>query len=223
MRLIRELCEEVSYIEEGAEGAKSHYIHGPFLQANIKNRNGRFYPMEVLMNEVSRYVVDKIDKNGAYGELGHPDGPVINLSNASHLITELKVDGNNFMGKAKLLGTPAGNIVSVIMAAGGRVGVSSRAMGSLVAREDGVMEVQKDLHLSTAADIVADPSAPDAFVQGIMENVEWTFDETQGSWHMERLDNFKKELHGTKILKLTERQKAKILEDFFWQMSKKHV
>jgi len=214
MKLIRELNEDVKYVEELNEstGGKEAYIEGVFLQGDIRNRNGRIYPKEVLVKEVTRYCSDKVSKMGAYGELGHPDGPVINLNNASHLIVKLTEDGSNFIGKAKLLPVPAGNIVRGIMSAGGRIGVSSRAMGSLVPRDDWAMEVQDDLHLSTAADIVADPSAPDAFVHGIMEGVEWFFDGSQ--WHRERAENLRRDLRETRVLQLTERQKLRIFENF---------
>ena len=210
MKLFRELNEEIQFIEESS--GKDAYIEGVFLQSDIRNRNGRIYPKNVLVKEVTRYVNDKVSKMSAYGELGHPDGPVINLNNASHLIVSLTEDGSNFIGKAKLLPTPAGNIVRGIMSAGGRIGVSSRAMGSLVPRDDGAMEVQDDLRLSTAADVVSDPSAPDAYIRGIMENVEWFFDGTE--WHKERVDNLKKQLKETKVLQLTEQQKIKIFERF---------
>lgn len=220
MKLIREMFEDVQYLEEEIGGSKCCFIEGVFLQSNIRNRNGRVYPKNVLMKEVSRYVTEKVDKNGAYGELGHPDGPVINLSNASHLIVKLTEDGNNFYGKAKILPTPAGNIVRGIMSAGGRIGVSSRAMGSLVARDDGAMEVQDDLHLSTAADIVADPSAPDAFVRGVMEGVEWFFDKDNGEWHREEVEKLRTNLRETKVLQMTEREKTAILENFLRGLSK---
>jgi Kyanoviridae head maturation protease len=220
MKLIRELNEEVEYLEEAAGDKKKRYIKGVFLQSNIRNRNGRVYPKGVLMREVARYTSEKIDRNGAYGELGHPDGPVINLSNASHLITELTPDGDNFIGKALLLPTPAGEIVAGIISVGGRIGVSSRAMGSLQPRDDGAMEVQDDLHLSTAADIVADPSAPDAFVRGIMENVEWFYDADNKQWHMEKVETIRKDLREEKVLKMTDAQKLRVFEGFIASLSK---
>ena len=145
------------------------------MQGNIKNRNGRIYPMEVLQKEVARYNADYIDRKRSLGELGHPAGPTINLDRVSHMITELYQEGDNFMGKAKILDTPMGNIVKNLMNEGATIGVSSRGMGSLKQR-NGVAEVQNDFYLATAADIVADPSAPDAFVEGIMEGKEWIFD-----------------------------------------------
>lgn len=178
MKLITELTEEVQLITEAKEaGGKDYYIEGVFLQAEIKNRNGRMYPVEVLEAEVKRYTTEVIKKNRAFGELGHPSGPAINLDRVSHIITELKREGNNFIGKALIAKTPMGEIARGIMESGGQLGVSSRAMGSLK-EERGVMVVQKDLRLSTAADIVADPSAPDAFVRGIMEGKEWILDGT---------------------------------------------
>jgi len=176
MKLITEVVETVKYItEEGTEGKKSLYIEGVFLQGNLKNRNGRRYPTEHLAKEVARYTAEQIDKNRAYGELGHPSGPSINLERVSHLIKSLRQEGDNFIGRAKIMDTPYGNIVSNLMKEGAVLGVSSRGMGSLVER-NGVMEVQDDFFLATAADIVADPSAPDAFVNGVMEGVEWIWD-----------------------------------------------
>ena len=176
MRLITEVVEQVKYIaEEGSEGKKSLYIEGVFLQGNLKNRNGRKYPTELLAKEVDRYRTEQIEKNRAYGELGHPSGPSINLERVSHLIKSLRQEGDNFVGRAKIMDTPYGNIVSNLMKEGAVLGVSSRGMGSLV-EKNGVMEVQNDFFLATAADIVADPSAPDAFVNGVMEGVEWVWD-----------------------------------------------
>ena len=176
MKLITEVTEQVKYItEEGSEGKKSLYIEGVFLQGNLKNRNGRRYPTEHLAKEVSRYHAEQIDKNRAYGELGHPAGPSINLERVSHLIKSIRQEGDNFIGRAKIMDTPYGNIVSNLMKEGAVLGVSSRGMGSLV-EKNGIMEVQGDFYLATAADIVADPSAPDAFVNGVMEGVEWVWD-----------------------------------------------
>jgi len=195
MKLITELVEEVQYVSEAREnGSKEHYIHGIFLQANRGNRNGRYYPMPVMEKEVQRYMDEIVRNNRAYGELGHPAGPQINLDRVSHMITELKRDGDNFVGKAKLTDTPMGSIARGLLQSGANLGVSSRGMGSLKPRKDGLMEVQEDFHLATAADIVADPSAPDAFVRGIMENVEWIYDPVKDTWHEERLDNMKKSL-----------------------------
>jgi len=175
MKLICEINDNLEYISEDSNGGKSHYIKGIFMQGNIKNRNGRVYPVEVLQKEVVRYNSEYIDKKRSYGELGHPASPTINLDRVSHIITELYQEGNNFIGKAKIIDTPMGNIVKNLMNEGATIGVSSRGMGSLKQR-NGVAEVQNDFYLATAADIVADPSAPDAFVEGIMEGKEWIWD-----------------------------------------------
>lgn len=177
MKLITELTEEVQYVTEATEGGKKKlYIEGIFLQGNIKNRNGRRYNTEHLDREVSRYMREFVDKKRAFGELGHPNGPQINLDRVSHIIESLKREGNNFIGRANITDTPMGNIARGLIESGAQLGVSSRGMGSLAPGKDGIMEVQADFHLATAADIVADPSAPDAFVQGIMEGVEWVWE-----------------------------------------------
>ena len=177
MKLICEVNENVQFITEDKEnGAKSYFIEGIFMQGDVKNRNGRVYPSDVLARETKRYNVEYVKKNRAYGELGHPQGPTINLERVSHMITELNQDGNNFVGKAKIMcETPYGKIVKSLMDEGAQLGVSSRGMGSLK-EKGGTAEVQKDFYLATAADIVADPSAPDAFVSGIMEGKEWIWD-----------------------------------------------
>lgn len=176
MKLIVEKVEEVQYlIEESKDGKKNHYIQGVFMQAEKQNRNGRVYPLPVLSREVSRYNSEYVQKNRAYGELGHPDNPSINLDRVSHMITKLHPDGNNFIGKARIVDTPMGNIVKGLLESGASLGVSTRGVGSLKPH-NGYQLVQDDFKLATAADIVADPSAPDAFVQGIMENVEWFYD-----------------------------------------------
>lgn len=175
MKLIREEIESVELLTEEKDGKKTFYIKGPFLQGDIKNRNGRIYESRVLAKEVARYHENFISRGRALGELGHPDGPTINLDRVSHNITELYQDGSNFIGKAKILNTPMGKIASGLLGDGVTLGVSSRGMGSLVQRE-GANYVGEDFHLATAADIVADPSAPDAFVQGIMEGKEWVWD-----------------------------------------------
>lgn len=175
MKLITELNEDVRVIQEENEGKKNLYIEGIFLQGDIKNRNGRMYRTPVLEKEVGRYIKEFVDKNRAYGELGHPSGPGINLDRVSHIITELKRDGTNYIGKARITETPMGKIVEGILNSGGQLGVSSRGMGTLK-EVNGVNEVQDDFYLATAADIVADPSAPDAYVNGIMEGKEWVWD-----------------------------------------------
>ena len=177
MKLIKEHTETVNYlIEEDKEtGQKNYNLEGVFLQADIKNRNGRIYPVEILDKEVKRYVKENVKKNRAYGELGHPASPTINLDRVSHMIKDLKLEGKNFVGKAKIMDTPYGKIVKSLIDEGASLGVSSRGMGSLKTTKDGSSEVQKDFMLATAADIVADPSAPDAFVRGVMEGKEWMF------------------------------------------------
>lgn len=176
MKLITEINEQVSLINESTEsGEKQFFIEGIYLQSNLKNRNGRMYPESVMDREVGRYITEYIDKKRAYGELGHPQGPTINLERVSHMIQSLRKEGTDYVGKAKIMDTPYGNIVKNLMLEGACLGVSSRGMGSLK-EKNGVMEVQDDFYLATAADIVADPSAPDAFVRGIMENKEWVWD-----------------------------------------------
>jgi len=176
MKLIREEIENVEIIVESKNGKKSLYIEGVFLQGNIKNRNGRMYPMETLRREVSRYNESNIQTGRALGELGHPDGPTVNLDRVSHKIVSLKESGSNFIGKAKILSTPMGKIASSLLDEGVKLGVSSRGIGSLKMSKEGVNMVGDDFMLATAADIVADPSAPDAFVEGIMEGKEWIWE-----------------------------------------------
>ena len=185
MKLITENVQEIQYIKEAKEdGGKSYYIEGPFLQTEIKNRNGRMYRKEVMHREVDRYIKEYVNTKRAFGELGHPDGPSINLDRVSHMIVSLKEDGNNYIGRAKIMTeTPMGRIVKNLIDEGAQLGVSSRGMGSLKVNNEGVNEVQDDFYLATAADIVADPSAPDAFVRGIMEGKEWMM--VEGRW-MER-------------------------------------
>ena len=175
IKLISEAVEEVEYITEAKEGGGKNYkIKGIFLQADIKNRNGRVYPMEVLEKEVGRYNKKFINESRAYGELGHPEGPTVNLERVSHIVTELYPDGKNFIGEAKIMETPMGKIVKSIMDEGCKLGVSSRGMGSLD-QKNGANYVRDYFYIATAADIVADPSAPNAFVEGIMEGKEWVW------------------------------------------------
>tara|TARA_Y100000991_G_scaffold46955_1_gene33375 strand:- start:1106 stop:1756 length:651 start_codon:yes stop_codon:yes gene_type:complete len=176
MKLIREEVESVKFLVEQKNGKKSLYIEGVFLQGNIKNRNGRMYPMETLRKEVARYNESNIQSGRALGELGHPDGPTVNLDRVSHKIVSLKESGSNFIGKAKILSTPMGKIASSLIDEGVKLGVSSRGIGSLQMNKEGCNIVGNDFMLATAADIVADPSAPDAFVEGIMEGKEWIWD-----------------------------------------------
>lgn len=222
MKLITELVEEVQYIAETKEsGKKEYFIEGIFLQADLKNRNGRIYPIGVMENEVARYVRDTVDTKRAYGELGHPMGPQINLDRVSHIITELRREGNNFIGKAKLTDTPMGNIAKGLLESDANLGVSSRGLGSLVPRKDGIMEVQSDFRLATAADIVADPSAPDAFVKGIMENVNWVYDPVKGTYHEERLENIKKSINNMTIREIEEK-KLSIFEDYIASLTSRN-
>ena len=176
MKLIREEIESVEVIVEQRNGQKHLYIEGIFLQGDIKNRNGRMYPCETLAREVGRYNESFVQKGRALGELGHPDGPSINLDRVSHKITSLRQEGTNFIGRAQILSTPMGNIAKSLLDEGVKLGVSSRGMGSLREDRNGIKVVGEDFMLATAADIVADPSAPDAFVNGIMEGKEWVWD-----------------------------------------------
>jgi hypothetical protein len=176
MKLIREVYDTVNIVTEGSLGkGKDYFIEGIFLQSELVNRNGRMYTEKVMDKEVQRYCEQYIDKNRAYGELGHPDSPSINLDRVSHMIVSLRKEGTNYIGKAKILDTPMGKIAKGLLDGGANLGVSSRALGSLKTNSEGVQIVQDDFMLSTAADIVADPSAPDAFVRGIMEGHEWVF------------------------------------------------
>jgi len=193
MKLIRERVEDVNYLTEATEdGKKELYIQGPFLVAEQGNKNRRMYKIDTLQREVDRYVKEYVDTKRALGELGHPDTPSINLERVSHLITELKQDGNIFVGKAKILDTPYGNIVKNFIESGVNLGVSSRGMGSLIPGDNGLSIVQDDFRLATAADIVADPSAPGAFVNGIMEGKEWLF--VEGRYVEVDIDNAKRQI-----------------------------
>ena len=187
MKLIREEIESVEFITEKLKNGKQNlYIEGIFLQGNIKNRNGRMYPMETLQREVARYNESNVTSGRALGELGHPDGPTVNLDRVSHKIVSLKESGSNFIGKAKILDTPMGSIAKSLIGEGVKLGVSSRGIGSLKPTKEGFNVVGDDFMLATAADIVADPSAPDAFVEGIMEGKEWIW---EGNSFREQLAN----------------------------------
>lgn len=188
-------------VEENEKGEKEYFIEGVFMQSDIKNRNGRIYPEQVMKKEVDRYVKEFVEKDRAFGELGHPDGPTINLDKVSHMITKLEQDGKNFMGRAKILSTPNGQIVRNLINDGAKLGVSSRGLGSLEQR-GGAQVVKDDFQLATAADIVADPSAPEAFVEGIMEGVEWYYD--SGILKMKDAEQMRKELRTAKSSKLQE-------------------
>ena len=191
MKLIKELVESVSYLVEEKDGKKTMFIEGPFLVYDQKNRNGRLYEKNVLHKEVNRYMEDYVNKNRAFGELGHPETPTINLERVSHMITHLHDNGQHWVGRAKILETPMGNIAKNLIDGGAQLGVSSRGMGSLV-NKNGVNVVQPDFHLATAADIVADPSAPGAFVQGIMEGKEWML--VNNVWTEVNLEEAKQEI-----------------------------
>jgi|TARA_B100000902_G_scaffold52040_1_gene58714 hypothetical protein len=188
-------------VEENEKGEKEYFIEGVFMQSDIKNRNGRIYPENVMKKEVDRYNKEFVEQKRAFGELGHPDGPTINLDKVSHMITKLEQDGKNFMGRAKILTTPNGQIVRNLINDGAKLGVSSRGLGSLESR-GGAQVVKDDFQLATAADIVADPSAPEAFVEGIMEGVEWYYD--SGILKMKDADQMRKELRTAKSSKLQE-------------------
>ena len=212
MKLIREEIEKVEVLTESKNGKKSLYIKGPFLQAEKVNRNGRMYPMGIMEREVERYSKDYVAKGRALGELGHPDGPTVNLDRVSHKITELYKEGNNFIGKAQILSTPMGKIAESLLKDGVTLGVSSRGIGSLRETKNGYKEVGEDFMLATAADIVADPSAPDAFVQGIMEGKEWIWD---GGILRERYaEGVKRQINTLVQQKQLEEHKLNLFNDF---------
>jgi hypothetical protein len=211
MKLICEVNESIKFLVEEKEGKKNFFIEGIFMQADIPNRNGRMYRSSILEKEVERYNKEYIKENRAFGELGHPQGPSINLDRVSHMIKSLVKEGSNFVGKAKIMDTPYGNIVKNLMSEGANLGVSSRGMGSLRANNEGINEVQDDFHLATAADIVADPSAPDAFVRGIMEGVEWVWD--NGILKAQKLEEMKKTIQKTSSKNLEE-QKILVFQEF---------
>ena len=211
MKLITETIEDIEVLTEAtANGGKSYKIKGVFMQADIKNRNGRVYPVETLAKEVTRYTNEFINKKRAFGELGHPDGPTVNLERVSHMITSLKPEGKNFIGEAKVMDTPYGKIVKNLIDEGAQLGVSSRGMGS-IQQQHGKNVVGRDFYLATAADIVADPSAPDAFVEGIMENKEWVWD--NGVLKSMEVEQYKQEIEKTKRKELAE-VKSNIFKDF---------
>jgi|TARA_Y100000289_G_scaffold1787_1_gene1686 hypothetical protein len=203
MRLIAEEITQIDFLCEEKEGKKNYFIEGVFLQAELKNRNGRMYPLRTLSREVAKYDENYIQKGRALGELGHPDGPSINLDRVSHKIMSLKEDGNNFIGKAKLLDTPMGSIAKNLLDEGVRLGVSSRGMGS-IRKEENCNVVMDDFMLATAADIVADPSAPDAFVDGIMEGKEWVWD--NGILKESAVAEIKTEIDEATLINLQERK-----------------
>ena len=211
MKLITETIEDIEVLTEATtKGGKDYKINGVFMQADIKNRNGRVYPVETLAKEVSRYTTEYINKRRAFGELGHPDGPTVNLERVSHMITSLKPEGKNFIGEAKVMDTPYGKIVKNLIDEGAQLGVSSRGMGSIQSSSQGNV-VGKDFYLATAADIVADPSAPDAFVEGIMEGKEWVWD--NGVLKSKTVEEYKSEIERARRTELAE-IKSKVFKDF---------
>jgi hypothetical protein len=221
MKLICEQVEDVQYITETTEnGQKNLFITGVFMVSEEVNKNGRFYPKSVMEAEVKRYMEEAVSKNRAYGELGHPSGPAINLDRVSHIIKDLRMEGNHVMGKAQITNTPMGNIAKGLMESGAWLGVSSRGLGSLKENKSGIMEVQNDFRLSTAADIVADPSAPGAFVKGIMENVEYYYDIAKGTWIQEKIEPMKESMKKLSVNELNEK-KLQFFEYFLSGLSRK--
>jgi|TARA_A100001388_G_scaffold243892_1_gene201451 hypothetical protein len=212
MKLITEEISDVKFITEGKGSKKKMYIEGVFLQGNLKNRNGRMYPVDTLAKEVNRYNESFVAKGRAVGELGHPDGPTVNLDRVSHKIVDLHQEGNNFVGKAQLLETPMGKIAKSLLAEGVTLGVSSRGIGTLKEDRDGIKVVGEDFQLATAADIVADPSAPDAFVNGIMEGKEWVWE--GGILREQFVDQTKKRINTLVDQKTLEEHKLGLFTDF---------
>jgi hypothetical protein len=209
MKLITEQIEDVKLLTEEKDGKKLLYIEGVFLQSELKNRNGRMYPFDVLSREVERYTEEYVKPKRALGELGHPDGPTINLDRVSHRIVSLRAEGHNFIGKAQILDTPMGKIAKSLLDEGVQLGVSSRGMGSIDKRED-IAVVRDDFMLTTAADIVADPSAPDAFVNGIMEGKEWVWD--NGILKEAKVDKYRRYIDGSR--RDLEERTLRVFEDF---------
>lgn len=222
MKLITELTEDIQYVTEAKEdGGKNLYIEGVFLQSSIKNRNGRVYPEEVMDREVARYIKESVDQKTAMGELGHPNGPQINLDRVSHRIVSLKKEGTNYVGRAMITNTPMGNIAKGIIESGARLGVSSRGLGSLKLNKEGINEVQDDFRLATAADIVADPSAPDAWVNGIMESLDWVYDERLGWKAIELAEQAKKKIEESVATRsLDADRKLRLFESYLNKFSK---
>jgi hypothetical protein len=211
MKLITEEIENIEVLTESINGKKTLYIKGTFLQAECVNRNRRKYPINVMEREVKRYTENYVNKGRALGELGHPDGPTVNLDRVSHKIVELYQNGNNFIGKAQILSTPMGKIAESLLKEGVTLGVSSRGIGSVKQTVEGYTEVGEDFMLATAADIVADPSAPDAFVQGIMEGVEWVYDASRNDWLIE---NTKKRVNSLVDQNILEEYKLSLFNEF---------
>ena len=218
MKLIKEFNESINYLTEDTKDKNKPnvFIEGVFLQSDLQNKNGRIYPKEIMQREVNRYIKENVDTKRAYGELGHPEGPTVNLDRVSHMIVSLKEDGNNYIGKAKIMDTPMGRIVKELISEGAQLGVSSRGQGSLKER-NGINEVQDDFMLATAADIVADPSAPDAFVSGIMEGKEWVF--VNGKWTEQDIEEAKSTISRANIADLEE-EKMQVFSNFLEKLSK---
>jgi len=218
MRLIKEFNQDIKYLTEETKNKNKPnvFIEGVFLQSDLKNKNGRIYPREIMQREVGRYVKENITTKRAYGELGHPDGPTVNLDRVSHMITSLREDGNNYIGRAKVMDTPMGKIVKELISEGAQLGVSSRGLGSLKER-NGINELQDDFMLATAADIVADPSAPDAFVNGIMEGKEWVF--VNGKWTEQDIEEAKATISSANSAHLEE-EKLQVFNNFLEKLSK---
>jgi len=219
MKLITELNEDVKYLVEEREGKKHVFIEGIIMQGDIVNRNGRMYPIGVLEKEMGRYNESYVTKNRAYGELGHPTGPTLNLERACIMFKKLYRENNNILGRAKVLDTPMGNIVKGLISEGASLGISSRGMGSIKENKDGIMEVQDDFFLATAGDIVADPSAPDAFVRGIMEGVEWVWD--NGLLKAQRLEQFKEQINRGARQGISEETAINVFKQFLSDLSKR--
>ena len=214
MKLISEEVQNAEYLVEEKNGKKEYKIRGVFLQSEIKNRNGRVYPTEILVREVNRYTKEFINKNRAFGELGHPDGPTVNLERVCHMVKSLVQDGKDFIGEAKIMDTPYGKIVKGLIDEGAQLGVSSRGMGSLIQR-NGVNYVKDDFYLATAADIVADPSAPDAFVEGIMESRNWIWE--NGVLKEKDIESWKNQVRSAKMRSLEE-AKLKVFQSFLTKL-----
>ena len=214
MKLISEEVASAEYLVEEKNGKKEYKIKGVFLQSNIKNRNGRVYPREILVREVNRYTKEFINKNRAFGELGHPDGPTVNLERVCHMVKSLTPEGDNFIGEAKIMDTPYGKIVKGLIDEGAQLGVSSRGMGSIINR-NGINFVKDDFYLATAADIVADPSAPDAFVEGIMESREWVWD--NGVLKQVDIESWKRQIQEARRTVLEEK-KLEVFKSFLTKL-----
>lgn len=220
MKLITEVTEDVQYITEGSEGGnKKLYIEGIFLQSAVKNRNGRIYPESVMDKEVARYIKESIDTSTAMGELGHPQGPTINLHRVSHRIVSLRKEGTNYVGKALITNTPMGEIAKGLIESGVKLGVSSRGMGTVKANKQGINEVQSDFRLATAADIVADPSAPNAWVDGIMESVDWIY--AKGGWEaVEVANEYKKKIEEAVRSRVLAEKKLNFFEGYITKLGR---